>query len=84
MASSEKHLFHREFRKKNNINLAFEKVKNIDRDSLLVFKDKNANNTQVPLVTTFNPDLKHLHHVHTVIGKHWVWTTSYPTDIKTL
>ena len=62
-----KHLLDRGY-KKEHISTAFEKAENVDRDSLLVYKDKQTNNSRVPMVMTYHPDLKQL---SSAIRKHW-------------
>ena len=66
--------------KNNNITESFEKVKSINRDSLLEYKGKNKIQ-RIPLVVTYHPDLKHL---SSVIRKHWHLIEQDPTLKKLL
>ena len=62
-----KHLINRGY-KNGNIDEAFDKVKSVDRDSLLVYKEKDPKNRRIPLVMTYHPELKQ---VSSIIRQHW-------------
>ena len=69
-----KHLTARGY-KHEKITEAFEKVKDVDRDALLQYKEKN-NKSRIPFVVTYHPDLKNL---SSIIRKNWNLIENDPT-----